>query len=184
MSVDEYLEFERAAESRNEYYDGQIYPASSGSFPHSVLVTGVAGSIGNALKKEPGRVTAIKPLVRASQSGPYMYPDVVVTCDEPRFADDRRDILLNPTAIVEVLSKSTEAHDRGRKFAHYRRIESLQEYILVSQSETRVETFLRQSHGEWLLTEYVGAGASCVLKSIDCTIPLTEIYKKVPLEGE
>jgi Uma2 family endonuclease len=114
-------------------------------------------------------------------TGLYTYPDIAVIGRDIQFSDSHRDTVVNPKVIVEVLSKSTEAYDRGRKFAQYRQIESLDEYVLVSQAEPRVETFLRQPTGQWLFAEYSGEGASVVFKSIDCTIPLAEIYAKVPL---
>jgi Uma2 family endonuclease len=108
-----------------------------------------------------------------------MYPDVSVVRGKPEVADDQNDILLNPTVIVEVLSPSTEAHDRGLKFARYRRMESLREYVLVSQEAPHVEVFRRQEDGHWVLTEYFGLDSVCRLESIDCAIPLAGIYERV-----
>ena len=103
----------------------------------------------------------------------------MVVCGDPKFVDDRRDTLLNPALIVEVLSPSTEAYDRGFKSAQYRTVESLEEYALVSQSEPRVEVFRRQSGGHWLLSEAVGLAAVCNFESLDCALPLADIYAKV-----
>jgi Uma2 family endonuclease len=108
----------------------------------------------------------------------------MVVCGDAQNADDRRDTVLNPTLIVEVLSKSTEGHDRGFKFAQYRKLDSLREYALVSTAEPRVEKFLRQADGQWLLSESVGAGAVCHFSSLDCQIPLSEIYDKVTFDAE
>ena len=116
--------------------------------------------------------------VRATRSS-YTYPDVTVVCGEPQVADDHNDTLLNPWLIVEILPKSTEAHDRGPKFARCRQIDSLVEYVLVSQDEPLVEVFRRQSDGQWLLTEHQGLDASCRLESLDCSIPLSGIYQKI-----
>jgi hypothetical protein len=113
-----------------------------------MLTLAVGALLRSTLKNRPCRVTP-ELLVRISQGGAFLYPDITVTRGEMKLADDRKDVLLNPTAIVEVLSKSTEAYDRGRKFSFYRQIESVQEYILVSQSEPRIETFLRQPDGGW-----------------------------------
>ncbi len=118
--------------------------------------------------------------MRATEKGLYTYPDITVICGEPQFVDVRRDTVVNPVLIVEVLSQSTEAHDRGLKFAQYRLIESLMEYVLVSQSEPRVESFLRQPGREWLLTESVGLDSVSILRSLDITIPLAEIYAMAP----
>jgi Uma2 family endonuclease len=112
----------------------------------------------------------------------YTYPDLVVVRGEPKFADGRTDTLLNPTLAIEVLSPSTESYDRGFKSAQYRRIESLEEYALVSQTEARVEVFRRQPGGHWLLTEWVGMDASCKFDSVGASVPLAEIYDKVSFE--
>jgi Uma2 family endonuclease len=118
-----------------------------------------------------------------SPRGLHAYPDVVVVCGEPKLVDRRNDILLNPTVIIEVLSPSTEAYDRGFKFHQYQLVESLQEYGLVSRTEARVEIFRRQGNGEWLLAESVGLDAVCHFKSIACEIPLAAIYRKVNFEA-
>jgi len=118
-----------------------------------------------------------------SPRGLHAYPDVVVVCGEPKLVDRRNDILLNPTVIIEVLSPSTEAYDRGFKFHQYQLVEPLQEYGLVSRTEARVEIFRRQGNGEWLLAESVGLGAVCHFKSIACEIPLAAIYPKVNFEA-
>ena len=105
-----------------------------------------------------------------------MYPDIAVVCGQPLVADDQNDILLNPTVIVEVLSPSTEGHDRGLKFHRYGRIESLKEYVLVSQDAPRVEVFRRRDGGGWTLSEHFGLNAVCRLESLDCAIPLAGIF--------
>ena len=105
-----------------------------------------------------------------------------MVCGAPKFADDQKDTLLNPSLIVEVPSKSTEAHDRGFKFTQYRRLESLQEYLLVSQTEMRIEKYLRQPAGKWELTEFAGPDAVCRMESLGCEIALADIYRDVPLD--
>jgi len=119
--------------------------------------------------------------VRDSTSGPFVYPDLTVYCGEPQLADDYRDVLLNPRVVFEVLSHSSEAYDRGLKFEAYRRIESLQEYVLVSQSKPYIEVFLRQPQGQWLLTCFDGMDSIAVLASIDSSIALSEVYEGVKL---
>ncbi|HWF10304.1 MAG TPA: Uma2 family endonuclease [Bryobacteraceae bacterium] len=184
LSPERYLEIERGNDFRSEYYDGQMHAMSGGTVAHSMLITAMGSVLRSALRNGPCRVAVSDLLVRVSAGGPFVYPDVSVTCGEMKLADDRRDVLLNPTAIVEILSKSTEAHDRGRKFSYYRQIESLQEYILVSQSEPRIETFLRELDGRWTMTEYTGTDATCVCRSTNREIPLAEIYESVPLPSE
>jgi len=122
--------------------------------------------------------------VWVAPAGLYTYPDVVVVCGEPRYADDRRDTLLNPLLIIEVLSPSTEAYDRGFKSAQYRALESLQEYALVSQSEPRAEVFRPQPGGHWLLSEFVGLEAVCRLEGVDVSVALSEVYDNVIFGGD
>lgn len=112
-------------------------------------------------------------------TGLFTYPDVVVVCGEPRLADEHLDTLLNPTLLIEVLSPSTEAYDRGKKFEHYRTIESLAEYLLVAQDEPRIEQFVRQPDGHWLFTAIAGLPATILLPSIRCELSLSEVYDKV-----
>jgi Uma2 family endonuclease len=175
----QYLEAERAAEFRHEYYDGQIYAMSSGSYQHGQFIGNLTTELSNALKRRPCSVVPNDLRLRVSPDGLYTYPDVIVISGDPRFADDQHDTLLNPALIVEVLSPSTEAYDRGFKSAQYRTVESLEEYALVSQAEPRVEVFRRQPGGHWLLSEAIGIDAVCHFESLDCVVPLAEIYAKV-----
>ena len=112
-------------------------------------------------------------------TGLLTYPDVSVVCGQQRFLDDQEDTLLNPIVIVEVLSDSTEAYDRGKKFAHYRQIPSLREYLLVSQKEPRIEQFIRQPSGEWTLKEAAGLSAEIKLPSLGVVLAHSEVFAKV-----
>lgn len=183
MTAEEYLAAERAAELRSEYYDGCVYAMAGTSFPHSLITTNLTRELSQALRKRCF-VMSSDARVRVSPGRVFTYPDVVVVCGEPRFADDQKDTLLNPTLIVEVLSPSTEAHGRGFKFAKYRELESLREYVLVSQTEPRVEKFVRQAGGQWVLSEYVGLEAVCRFESVDCEVALADIYESVSLGGD
>ena len=118
------------------------------------------------------------------ETGLYTYPDLVVVCGEPQFQDDVFDTLLNPVLLIEVLSDSTESYDRGKKFQHYRSIESLQEYILVSQNEARIEKYIKHGDGFWLLSEAVGLNSEIEFSSIECVIALAEVYGKINFEDE
>lgn len=179
LTPEQYLAAERVAEFRHEYYKGQIYAMSGGSYTHAQIILNYASELHAKLKKRPCSVVSIGFRVRVSPDGLYTYPDVVVICGDPKFVDEQRDTLLNPTLILEVLSPSTEAYDRGFKSVQYRTIESLEEYALVSQSEPRVERFRRQSGGHWLFSEAVGLEAACLFESLDCTVSLADIYDKV-----
>jgi Uma2 family endonuclease len=117
--------------------------------------------------------------VRVNAKGLYTYPDVVVVCGEPQFLDERRDTLLNPTLIVEVLSESTEQYDRGRKFEHYRPLESLAEYLLVSSERVSVERYTRQPDGSWNYIAKASLEDSLDLPSVGCHLALADLYEKV-----
>lgn len=179
LTVEQYLGLERAAPNKHEYYDGRMYAMAGGSFAHARLISNLTRYISEALDDSPCVVATTELLVRTSSEGLHTYPDIVVVCGEASLADEHRDILLNPTVLIEVLSKSTEAHDRGLKFKECRRIESLQEYVLVSQIEPRVEVFRRGSAGEWTLRDFSGTDALCQLASLNCEIPLARIYRNV-----
>jgi Uma2 family endonuclease len=181
LTVDQYLEIERAAETKSEFHNGRMYAMSGGTFPHSRLGMNAGAALNVALKKGPCFVNSSDLRVRAGQI--HTYPDVSVVCGEPKLADNYRDTLLNPTLVIEVLSPSTEAYDRGFKFAQYRQVESLQEYVLVSQTEPRIEIFRRQPNNEWLLSEAVGLDARCHFHSVKCEIDLADVYDKVSFDN-
>ena len=182
LTDEEYLERERKAEFRHEFYDGIIYAMSGGSSPHALIITALGREFGNAFKKRPCWVATSELRVRVARGGLYAYPDAVILRGEATFADAQKDTLLNPTLLIEVLSPSTEAYDRGFKTEQYRKIESLREYALVSQSRPHVEIFRRQPGGGWLLSEFTGLDTACRFESVDCTIPLAEIYDKITFE--
>ena len=179
ITPEQYLEAERKAEFKHEYFDGEVFAMSGGTYPHGIIIIKLTTAFSNALNGRSCGVTSSDVRLRVGSGRLYAYPDVAIACGEPQFADDQKDTLLNPTLIVEVLSISTEAHDRGLKFAQYRTIESLQEYALVSQYEPRVEKFRRQSAGDWLMSECVGLDGACRFESVNCEIPLSEIYYNV-----
>lgn len=176
----EYLALERKATTKSEYFNGQIYAMSGASRAHNLIVANLLSAVHAQLSERDCEVYANDMRVTVNATGLYTYPDVLVVCDEPRFEDASVDTLLNPTLLVEVLSPSTEAYDRGEKFSHYRHIESLQEYVLVSQNCMRVEHYLRQGE-KWLLTEFSEAVDLLRLPSIDCELTLRKIYAKVRL---
>jgi Uma2 family endonuclease len=179
LSPEEYLAIERAAEFRSEYYDGAMYAMSGASHPHNVINVNLVRELSSALRKRGCFVVSSDARLRVSPGRVYTYPDIMAGCAPPKFADDQKDTLLNPALVIEVLSPSTEAHDRGYKFAQYRQLESIREYVLVSQSEPRVERFERQVDGRWVLAEHVGLDAICRFESVDCSIPLADIYENV-----
>lgn len=184
ITPEQYLEAERAAEFKSEYYEGRVYAMAGGSVRHALLIANLLGALVQALRGGTCRVLSSDARLRVSVEGLYTYPDVTVVCGEIRTADDHRDTILNPTVICEVLSQSTEAHDRGFKFAQYRRLDSLQEYLLVWQSEARIEKFRRQTTGEWVLSEASGLDAICAIDSLNCRIALSDVYDRITLGAE
>lgn len=179
LSPQDYLAIERQAEGRSEYLDGEILAMTGGSRRHNLIVTNLVRELSLQLKNRPAEVYPSDLRVRIPATGLYTYPDLVVVQGEPHFEDAQADTLLNPSLIVEVLSPSTEMYDRGKKFEHYRTLDSLQEYLLVAQDEPRVELFTRQPGLRWLFTAIAGFERTLVLPSIQCEVALAEIYDKV-----
>lgn len=181
LTAEDYLALERTSEIKSEYLDGEMVAMSGTSRWHNLIVTNLVRDLSQQLKQNPCEVYSSDQRVQVSATGLYTYPDVVISCGEPRFEDDHVDTLLNPTLIVEVLSPTTESYDRGKKFEHYRTLDSLAEYLLVSQDELLVEQFVRQAGGTWLFTATAGREGVVQLPSIGCTLALSEVYDKVPL---
>jgi len=180
---EEYLAFERAAESKHEYLDGRIYAMSGTTRNHVRVTMNVGALLHGQLRGRPCEPFGSDLRVRVPQTGLYTYPDVSVVCGGARFDDDRFDVLLNPTVLVEVLSPTTESYDRGEKFAHYRRIPTLQEYVLFAQDRVHVERFARTGADgdQWLLTVIDDPARALELPSIGCTLGLGEVYERVEL---
>jgi Uma2 family endonuclease len=175
----EYLAREREAETKSEYFGGEIFTMAGASRAHNLIGVSVTRLIANHLEDGPCEVYANDMRVLIDATDLYTYPDITVVCEEPLFEDSTRDTLLNPLIIIEVLSDSTERYDRGRKFENYRQIPSLREYVLISQKDYHIEKFVRQGDGSWVLTEVFGADATIRLETIDCALPLKRVYAKV-----
>lgn len=180
---EQYLALERNATYKSEYLNGQILAMAGASLEHNSITTNFVRVIGNQFVGRPCQVFSSDMRVKVIATGLYSYPDVVAVCGEMRFDGAQRDTLANPSVIVEVLSPSTEAYDRGEKFAHYRRLISLTEYVLVAQDKVRVERYLRQAAG-WVLTEMSDLDSRLTLVSIDCDVPLRDLYDKVEFPPE
>ena len=183
LNFDDWLADERTAiETRSEYIDGEIFAMTRAMESHNAIVMNIGSELHQQMKGRPCRIYAsdMKVRIRAANAGTY--PDLVALCGEREFQDDRRDLLLNPSLIVEVLSDSTEAYDRGGKFAIYRQVPSLREYLLVSQYRVQVELFTRGADDRWTLSDYHALHDTITLTSIGCTLALAEVYDKVDLE--
>lgn len=179
LTPEEYLALERKAELKSEYIDGEIVAMTGASRKHNLVVVNLTGEIRRQLRGRSCEAYANDMRVRVPSNRLYTYPDVVVVCDEPQFEDQEFDTLLNPTVIIEVLSESIELYDRGKKFSFYRTLESLAEYLLIAQDECRIEQFVRQSDGGWLLSEHRSPEDAVKLDSIQCSLELREVYDKV-----
>lgn len=177
-SAEEYLSLERCATIKNEFHDGQIYAMTGASRAHNLISGNIYRELSQQLKQRPCEAYVNDMRVKATQARSYHYPDIAVVCGTPEFEDAQVDTLLNPTLLIEVLSPSTEAYDRGGKFAHYRKIESLREYLLVTQDQPAIERYVRQGD-VWVLSEALGLEASVALESIGCRLSLREVYGKV-----
>lgn len=182
LSPEEYLAFDRSADGKSEYLDGEMFAMSGGSHAHSLIAVNLARELSGALRERPCRVFGSDLRVVVEATGLYTYPDLSIVCGKPDFGpDDPKDTLRNPTLLIEVLSPSTENYDRSKKFEHYRAIPSLREYVVVAQDRAFVERLLRRDDGVWEFTEFRGLDASITLASIGVTLPFAEIYEKVEL---
>ena len=184
LTPEDYLAVERSAEYKSEYFNGEIFAMAGASESHNTIVVNMTIHLGNQLKKRPCRLYANDMRVKVNPTGLYTYPDLVVVCGKGQFDDVHLDTLLNPTLIIEVLSDSTEAYDRGRKFEHYRHLDSLIEYVLIAQQRPHIESYRRQPDHQWLLTECSGLEATLRLQSIECDLALAEVYDKVEVSED
>lgn len=178
LTPGEYLEQERKSEIRSEYIAGHIFAMSGASDRHNLIAGNLFGRLWTQMRGRGCRVYMSDMRVKVNPSGMYTYPDIAALCDEPRLEDAHFDTILNPQVIVAVLSESTEAYDRGEKFAHYRRLDTLREYVLVAQDKVRVEHYVREGE-QWILSEISDTASTLHLASIDCHVGLAAIYEKV-----
>lgn len=182
FTPEEYLAVERMAETKSEYLEGMIYSMVGASSAHNLITFNLAGLVWTQLKGKPCRGFSNDMKVQTSDEGLYAYPDLTIACGKLRFRDENKDVLLNPKVIIEVLSPSTEDYDRSKKFTLYKRIESLTDYLLVSQDRPQIEHYRRNEDGDWLLRDTFGLDAGVKIASIECTLPLAEVYDGVDLD--
>jgi Uma2 family endonuclease len=182
LTPGEYLTFERQSDVKHEYFRGEVFAMSGASQKHVTIFMNMSHLLVGQLKGRSCRTFGADMRVKVSPTGLFTYPDLVVVCGRPRFEDKELDTLLNPSVIIEILSKSTEAYDRGEKFAQYRTLDTLTDYLLVSQDKPRIERYVRQADGGWLLTESSGLDAVMPIASIQCQLPLAEVYDRVEFD--
>ena len=182
VSAEDYLARERAAESKSEFHDGMIVSRAGGTGPHSQLAVRIAGALDRATASRGCSIFNSDMRLRIEANNRFCYPDVSGLCGRPEYLDERRDVLLNPSVIVEVLSKSTEAFDRGRKLALYMALPSVIEIALVSVAEIRVDKYTRLPDGIWRFDSFTGPDAQAPFTSLGCTMPLRDLYAGVELD--
>jgi len=180
LTEEEYLAFERSSEIKHEYLSGHVYVMAGATREHNLITGNVSGELRRQLRGKPCETYSNDMRVKISETGLYTYPDVVVVCGAPLFSDDRRDTLINPMLIVEVLSPSTEGYDRGEKFKYYRSIEPFSEYVLIAQYKMAADHFVKQDN-TWTIRE---VDREIRLVTIPCLLTFSEIYDRVGFVAE
>lgn len=181
LSLEEYFALEEASEIKHEYYQGKIFAMTGASEDHNLIAVAVTSTLHVQLQGKSCRPYQSDFRLKIEAKHLYMYPDITVICGETQFADKRKDTFVNPTILIEVLSKSTAEYDRGEKTEFYRTIPSLQEYLLIAQERPHIEHYRRQGQG-WLLTEYSSLEDTVTLPAIGCILSLAAVYAHVRFE--
>jgi Uma2 family endonuclease len=175
----EYLAIERQAETKSEFYDGEMFAMAGAKRNHNLIAGNIYREISEQLRKGPCEAYLANMRVKVAKTGLYTYPDIAVVCSEPRFLDGEEDTLLNPTLLVEVLSDSTARYVRSLKSRLYRKLPSLRQYMIVEQDEPLVEVYSRSPDGDWMLKDAGELTESLSLDAIGCTLSLAAAYEKV-----
>lgn len=184
ISEKEYLEIERKAEFKSEYYNGEMFSLAGASLEHNRISKNITKTLNNQLNNKPCESFQSDLKIKEQSSGVFTYPDIVVVCGEPEFYDKEKDTIVNPIVLMEVLSPSTEGYDRGFKFELYRKIKSLKAYVIISQKQVSIEYYTRNSDESWNLKEYNDKNQSIEIKSIDCLLDLNEVYYNVKFDPD
>ncbi len=180
ITEEEYLEVEDASLEKHEYFNGEIFQMAGASEKHNTISLNIAGELRQKLKKRPCKAYQNDMRLFIEKTGLYTYPDVMVVCGKPDIKKYKGlDNIKNPVLIVEVLSSSTEGYDKGAKFDNYRSLESLREYVLVSQDAKKVIRYTKQTDGSWILMDFISDKTLIELSSIDCMLAMEDIYDKV-----
>jgi Uma2 family endonuclease len=179
----EYLALEEKAETRSEYWNGEIIAMAGGNINHQQIVANVSRVLGNKLYGKC-RVFPSEMKVWVKKRNKFFYPDLTVICDKPNFYKTRRDTIDNPKMLIEVLSKSTASFDKAEKFLSYQTLESLREYVLISQETGLVEQYIKRDDGNWIYQVTIGLKSEATFPSIETTLTLKDIYVLVKFEEE
>lgn len=180
----DYLALEATSETKHEYANGEILAMTGASWNHNVICMNVGAQLNVQLADRNCTVTSNDLRLNVQSTRSYRYPDVMVICGEPQFVNDRTDTINNPIVVIEVLSEGTEIIDRDAKLHEYLQIDTVQEYLLIAQSEAKIERYLRQQSGDWLYSRVTELSDTLTLPSIDCTLKLADLYNKVTLSNE
>jgi Uma2 family endonuclease len=179
LTAEQYLGIERKAEYKSEYFRGEMFAMAGASRAHNLVAVNVLREVSAQLRHRQCEVYSGDMRVRVNPTGLYTYPDGVIVCGKPEFADTDLDTLVNPGVLIEIVSPSTEAYDRGRKFEQYRSVPSLREYLLISSERMHVDLFTRQPDGPWMLVSADKPEATIELTTIVCTLTLSALYEKI-----
>jgi len=182
ISPQEYLDAERLAETKSEYFNGEVFAMAGASFSHVRITLNMTLALGNQLRGKGCQPFGNDLRVLVDSSGLFTYPDLTVACEPLEFFDERQDTLTNPVVVIEILSPATEAYDRGQKWAHYRGVPSLRHYVLVSQHKRSLEHFQRGEDGQWFFEATEENDGEIFLSTIDCRLRVEEIYERVELD--
>ena len=179
-----FLDFERGSTRKHEYFAGDVFAMAGGTITHNLIASNTLASLHGQVRGTACRVINSDMRVKIMATGLQTYPDVIILCGQPVFLDDSQDAIVNPTIVIEVLSPSTERYDRGMKSQHYRTIETLQEYLLISQDKYHIEHYRRQENGQWLFNEAIGIDARLEIPSVTCVLVFKDVYDTVNLTSE
>jgi Uma2 family endonuclease len=182
MTVEEYLEMEDASFEKHEFIGGEVIAMAGAGFAHNQITSNTQIDIGSFLKDKSCRIYGSDLKVHVRTEAGFVYPDLTIVCNGPQFLEGRKDIIVNPSVLIEVVSFHTENHDRGKKFMLYRQLESLQEYILISSLEMRLEKFSKVAANEWTLREYTSPEDLITIDAIGYQTTLAELYRDVVFE--
>lgn len=182
LTLQQYFTLEETGDRKHEYYRGAAYAMTDASARHNLIVANLIGLLHGQLRGSSCRVFPSDLRLKIEATGLFTYPDLSVICGSIRFHEGRQDTVMNPTVLIEVLSPSTENYDRGKKFEHYRTLESLQEYLVVAQDQVHIEQYIRQDEHRWLLVDFFGVDQVIQISAIGCALPVALVYEYVSFE--
>jgi Uma2 family endonuclease len=179
FTPDQYLDLERESSVKHEYHAGHLNAMAGASEAHNLITINLGREVSTQLRGRPCRTYGSDMKVKIEEAGSYVYPDLTIVCGERRFDDEEKDALLNPMVVIEVLSPSTELNDRGRKFAYYRQLESITDYLMIAQDKPFIEHYTKQEEGRWVLAVKDNLQQAVNLESVQCRLALSDIYENV-----